>query len=412
MPFRLTAGLIAIAMLTGTTCPITTTPSEFPKTVAWEPHTVNTGAAVRPTVVEVADFDNDNKMDVVAGYAGQDAQLPAVFIYFQADVNTFTAVQLASSADLSGVTALAVADIDGDTHRDVVVACNGRLQYLHSPADPRQSSGWMMSTIDQSSGTGIGQWSDVAVNTIDGATNGPDLVASNQNTGRLSWFKSPGPSPADGTGWLRTDIDAATRANAAGVAIADFDADTRLDVISTAPGEGGGAAPRIAWYKNPADPVADTWEKHAIGDLPSATRVILADLDADGRSDVVSINGPGRQVAWYDRPTDATTDWPGFLITQFTSNTPIDVKAADIDGNNQLDLVVATQNANTLRWFTPAPGHVQTDQWIENNLRDLEGIPSRIALGDMDGDGRPDVVVPLQGQTTAQDSIIWFENPE
>jgi hypothetical protein len=327
-------------------------------------------------------------------------------------VDNFTAVQLSSGTDLSGVTALAVADLDGDTHRDVVAACNGRLLYLHSPADPRQSSGWTLFTIDQSSGTGLGQWSDVTINNIDSA-NGSDLIACNQNTGRLSWFRSPSATIANGTGWTRIDIDATTRTNAAGVAVADFNADGRLDVISAAPGEGGGdTAPRIAWYVNPSDPVAGTWTKHDIGDLASATRVVVADLNADGRSDVVSVNGPGRQIGWYVRPTDATTDWSGTLITQFTTNTPVDVKAADLDGNNQIDLVAATQSGNTLRWFTPAPGHVQTDQWIENNLRDLDAQPFRIALGDIDADGRPDAIVPLQGATTAQDSIVWLENPE
>ncbi len=410
-PVRFAAGLLSIAILAGTTCLGTMSSTGFPKTTTWTQHTVNTGAAVRPTVVEAFDFDNDGLLDVVAGYAGLDAQLPAVFIHFQTDADTFTAVQLASSADLAGITALAIADLDGDGHRVVVAACNGRLLYLHSPADPRQSAGWTVTTIDQSTGADIGQWNDVAVGSID-AANGLDVVACNQSTGRLSWFKSPAADTANGTGWTRSDIDATTRTNAASVAIADFDSDGRLDVISTAPGEAGGSAPRIAWYQNPADPVAGTWTKVPIGDLTSATRLTLADLDADGRSDVISLNGPGRQVGWYVRPVDATTTWSGFLITLYTSNTPVDVKAADIDANNQLDLVVATQSAGTLRWFTPAPGHVQTDQWIENQIRDLGESPGRIALGDMDADGKPDVIVPLQGSTTAQDSIAWLENPE
>jgi hypothetical protein len=200
--------------------------------------------------------------------------------------------------------------------------------------------------------------------------------------------------------------------NAPGVALADFDSDGDLDVISTAPGEAGGSAPRIAWYRHPIDPLAGTWTRFQVGDLTSATRVILADLDADGRSDVIALNGTGRQIGWYVRPSDATTAWAGFLITQYTTNTPVDVKAADIDANNQIDLVVATQSSGSLRWFTPTPDHVQTDQWIENHIRDLDESVGRIALGDMDADGRPDVIVPLQGATTAQDSIAWLENPE
>ena len=70
------------------------------------------------------------------------------------------------------------------------------------------------------------------------------------------------------------------------------DADGDLDVISTAPGESGGSNPRVAWYQRPTDPVADTWTKVRIGDLTSATRVVLADLNADGRSDVVSSMSP------------------------------------------------------------------------------------------------------------------------
>jgi hypothetical protein len=394
--------------LAGTSCDFLGDSTGFPKTANWTQRTVNDNASVRPTVVAAFDFDNDGHPDVAAGYAGDGAHTPAVFIHFQTDVDNFTAVQVASSADLSGITALAVGDLDGDGHRDLVAACNGRLIYLHSGADPRQGGDWTTNIIAESDDAAFGQWNDVVIGSIDGA-NGPDLVACNANPGRVCWFVSPSSSITNGAGWTRVDVDVTTRSNAAGVVLDDFDADGRLDIISTAPGETGA---RIAWYSNPDDPAADTWTKSTVGNLPACTRVITTDLNADGRTDVVAINPTGRQIGWYQRPSDATTTWSGFLITQYTTNQPSDVKAADVDGNNQIDLIAGTLSNGSLRWFTPTPNQNQTVQWVENNLDDLNFTVGRIAIADFDGDGRPDVVAPLQGSAAAQDEIAWFENPE
>ncbi len=403
-------GLIAaVAGMAATLNCGTLTPADFPKTVEWLQRTVNNAVNIRPAAVEVADFDGDGLLDIVAGYPGTDTVTAAVYIFFQVDVDNFTAIELATSADLTGLAALAVADLDRDTHSDVVAACDGEIVYLHSPVDSRQAADWTLSIIDQSSGENINQWNDVAIGDIDSG-NGSDIVACNANTGRLCWFQSPADA-SSGTGWLRIDIDTTTRSNASAVALGQIDGDGRLDIYSTAPGE---TAARVAWYANPADPVSTAWKKRTIGNFTSAARIALGDLNADGYTDIVVTNPPGRQIGWYVQPADPTTNtsgtWAGYLITRYTTNQPSDVKVADIDGNNQLDIVVATQQSGSLRWFTPIG--VQTLQWGENNLRDLDEDIGRIAVGDIDADGRPDVVAPLLAATTAQDSVSWLDNPE
>jgi len=399
---------IALPVFTGSACPPGPDGggAEFPKDTAWQLRTINGDAGSRPAVVATADFDADGRRDVLVAYDPEESAQSRVVILFQNAIDNFAAVRIGEGANLDGVAALAIADLDGDEHRDVVAACNGRLVYLHSPANPREASGWTASIIDESSGASIGQWNDVAVGPIDGA-HGPDIVACNAAPGRLSWFRSPASDIANGTGWTRVDIDATTRTNAASVALADLNADNRLDVVSTAPGE---SAARIAWYRNPSAPVSDTWNRFAIGNLAAATRLVLADLNADGRSDCLALNGPGRQIGWYVRPTNATGDWSGYLLTAFTSYTPVDLAAEDLDGNTQIDVVVATRNGNTFRWFTPVG--VQTRQWVENNLADLGFTPGRFVLADLNADGRTDVIAPLRGATTAQDQVAWFENPE
>ena len=400
------APLLIVPMLwpmAGTTCIIPD--PNGPSSVAWEQHIINTGAAISPSVVTTFDFDNDGLIDVIAGYTGNAGNTPSVHIFFQTDPETFTDVSVASTSDLAGITALALGDLDGDTHPDIVAACNGRLVYIHSPADPEISANWTNSVIAQSSGNNINQWNDVAIGNID-ATAGLDIVAANALLGRLSWFKSPASNITNGTGWERTDIDASTRTNANGVALEDMNFDGRLDVVSSAPGE---TAARIAWYANPTNPTTGTWTKNTVGNLTACTRIIMADLNADGRNDVVAINPTGRQVGWYVRPSDATTAWSGYLLTQYTTNQPIDVKAIDLNGDNQLNLVVGTTSASSLRWFDPSG--VQTQQWTENNVDDLTIPINRFSLADMNIDGRPDIVAPLQGTTGPQSQIVWYENP-
>jgi hypothetical protein len=381
------------------------------QTVNWTQHTVSTSADVRPIVVEVSDFDGDGLLDIVAGYQGSGSTPPAVFIFFQTDVDTWVPVTIGTGTDFTGVAALALGDIDADGHTDVVAACTGALVYMHSPADPRIALGWAATAIANSNDTGVGQWSDVTTANIDSA-GGLDLVASNSTKGWLSWFVNPS-NATSGTGWTRVQIDATTRVNSSAVAIDDIDGDGKNDVFSSAPGE---TSSRLAWYLNPADSITGTWTKNVIGNLPGSSRIAVGDLNVDGRNDLVVLNGPGKTVGWYVHPAtlSSTTAWTGYLLTQFTTPTssppaPSDVKVVDLDGNNQPNVIVATTTPGRLRWFIPVGN--QINPWGENNIRDLNEDVARIAMGDIDRDGRADIVAPLRGATAAEDSIAWFENP-
>lgn len=399
----------ALPVLLGLTC-LNPGPQIIGKTANWQQRTVNNVANVRPSAVQIADFDGDSKRDIVVAYEGLSPSPPAVIIFFQTDVDNWSGVQIGGGSDFTGAAALTVGDVDADGRSDVIVACNGRLVYLHSPADPRQAAGWTASTIGQSATAGTGQWSDVIIGNIDSA-NGLDIVACNGTNDWLSWFVNPG-NAANGTGWTRVQIDAGSRDGAAGVAIDDVDGDGRSDVLSTAADE---TSARVAWYKNPTTPATTAWTKYTVGNMAAATRIAIGDLNVDGRNDAVAINGPGHQIGWYVHSATPTSTWSGYLIAQLTLPTssppqPVDVKVADVNGDNQPDVIVATKTTGRLRWFRPVG--TQTNPWGENNIRDFTEDLGRIAVGDIDNDGRPDVVAPLRATTTTADSVVWLENPE
>jgi hypothetical protein len=379
------------------------------QTTVWQQRTVNNTVSVRPRVVEVADFDVDANLDIVVGYEGDSSAPPAVFIFFQTDVDNWVPVQIGTGANFSGVAALTMGDLDADGHTDVVAACSGALMYLHSPADPRNAAGWTATAIANSNDVSVGQWSDAVIGNIE-AADGLDIVASNSTKGWLSWFVNPG-NAANGTGWTRVQIDAGSRTGSSAVAIDDIDADGKNDVFSSAPGE---TSARIAWYKNPTDSITGTWTKSTIGNQPASARIAVGDLNVDGRNDLVVLNGPGKTVGWYLHPATATSTWTGYLLTQFTIPTasppvPVDVKVADVEGNNQPNVFVATATPGRLRWFIPVG--TQINPWGENNLHDLAEDVGRSAVADIDADGRPDVVAPLRAATVTDDSVAWFENP-
>ena len=130
--------------------------------------------------------------------------------------------------------------------------------------------------------------------------------------------------------------------------------------------------------------------------------ISLADLDGDGDADVVYSNGDA-----FDYATTAGRSWNGVQWLEntggvaFTYHRIADVpgasspQAADLDGDGDLDIAVVSAYNN---WAEPA---AQSLVWLENDgrarftLRDLASAPTHLvtlAVGDLTGDGRPDLV--------------------
>lgn len=122
----------------------------------------------------------------------------------------------------------------------------------------------------------------------------------------------------------------------------------------------------------------------------------LADLDADGRPELVALaplgpdGSPGQVVPLRFDPAAPGELVP--LVPQTTDLAPRQVAARDVDGDGRAEVVVACQFSHIVDlWYARGAG---TELELVRD-RDLgAGIgPMAVAFGDLDGDGRPDLVV-------------------
>ncbi|WP_238602944.1 FG-GAP repeat domain-containing protein [Fimbriiglobus ruber] len=133
-------------------------------------------------------------------------------------------------------------------------------------------------------------------------------------------------------------------------------------------------------------------------DLKIGYAVLIADINGDKKPDIVVVDQ--FRVVWYENPT-----WKVHTIIQGKTK-PDNVCAAalDIDGDGQLDLVLGaawkpfdTQNPGTLQWLRR--GKSIDDEWTMYPIPCDEPTVHRVRAIDVDGDGKPEiVVVPLMGR--------------
>jgi hypothetical protein len=171
----------------------------------------------------------------------------------------------------------------------------------------------------------------------------------------------------------------------------DLDGDGRIDLVIGGAERGG----LVAYHNR-----YPNWDREVV----DATRTFstdgeVADIDGDGRNDIVAILLKPAMVGWY-RNTPA-----GWQFNPVVTNTWHDVEVADFDGDGLPDLAGRNQkewpagkdDGSILHfcWQTRSGTNIA---WTETSLECPPG--EGLLVTDLNGDGRPDVVV----------NQWWFEN--
>jgi hypothetical protein len=167
-------------------------------------------------------------------------------------------------------------------------------------------------------------------------------------------------------------------------AIGDFNKDGRPDIFS---GD--------AWYENP------TWKRHVVRDLKeygtylaSLTDLAL-DVDGDGWVDIVSAGWHPKQVWWSRNPGKSGAMWEDRIVDE-----GFNVEFAflvDIDNDGKAREVLPQFGSATAPtvWYEAKGGK------FEKHVVSGRSYGHGIGAGDVNGDGRSDIVTP-QG---------WLEAP-
>ena len=130
--------------------------------------------------------------------------------------------------------------------------------------------------------------------------------------------------------------------------------------------------------------------------------VLTADVNGDRKPDIVAINPT--QAVWFENPS-----WTKHVILDgATKKDNVCIAANDVDGDGKVDFAIGadwqpsnTKSGGSLQWIKQ-PGLPTSPSWPMFPLGE-EPTLHRIRWGDLDGDGKNElVVVPLHGRGTAR----------
>jgi len=202
--------------------------------------------------------------------------------------------------------------------------------------------------------------------------------------------------------WQYKEVDNDKAEVSFGLNFADMDRDTHTDII----------AGRY-WYKNPGGNMSGTWVARDLGANRDALAVV--DVDGDNRMGLIvegALSGSSVPVIWL-KPTDATAT--SFTATNIGS-IPADIDdirsqgyaTAQVVGNHKPEIFLSTLNGI---YYFQIPSNPSAGNWPRIQVTN-EGREEGIAVGDIDRDGDMDVVGFLAtNDATTGTTVTWWENP-
>jgi hypothetical protein len=319
--------------------------------------------------------------------------------------NSISAQDLAAKVDfstaISNNTVAVLGDIDGDGKADLVT---GGQSSTFSIFRNTASSGVISTTsfaprVDFTNSGGI----SIALADVDGDGKLDVITANGIN---VSVFRNIATAGSISNGSFAARVDFALPSAASYLSIADFNKDGKPDIAAFR----SSLSPVVSILQNTGGQGNITSSSFSIRvDLPlnaNSTGMAVDDFDGDGKQDIAVANPMGSAVSLIRNISGTTASFEPRV--ELTTSAPVGIATGDIDGDGKTDIVCNGPGLNffILRNTATAGSFTTTSFSPKVDIVTGTGVP-RVGMADMDGDGKPDILCLRSGSST---TVSCFRN--
>ncbi len=208
-----------------------------------------------------------------------------------------------------------------------------------------------------------------------------DVVAT--ATGKICWWEN------DGRGRFTVHTaDSGYSGIVRNVEAADINGDGDMDLVGT-----------LYWLENDG---SENFTEHSISTTfynPFNQRV--RDIDADGDADVLVVSKLNGRI--YGFRNNGSGSFTAKNIDPVGTNEPVTVDAADMDNDNDIDVIVGSTWHDAI--FVFYYNHLYDNYYPRSTVASNINDPTEVTIADLDQDGDNDVLVSSEGD----DAIYWVE---